>query len=101
MPLTEHEEAFLAAYVYEATTEPFFSGPASKKIKANGIFYSDIPSLCHAYERRHPPTCTETTLYWGRPDPNPPECPWPNREAALRRNQELEQELSRRTRDQQ
>lgn len=93
MPLTDHEMAFLAAFLYEVTTEPF-TGPATKRLHANGIAYTDITSLMTAYEREHPPTFDGNNLYWGKPDPDPPPCPWPDREAALRREEEIKREIT-------
>jgi hypothetical protein len=90
MPLTEHEDAFLAAFIYEATNEPF-TGPATRGLHARGVSYTDLYSLMTAYSRLHPgtPECP-----FGSHDPNPPPCPWPDRETALRREAEIREELS-------
>ncbi len=90
MPLTDHEDAFLAAFICEAATEPFFTGPATKKLHANGIDYADLSWLMTAYGRGHQATFDGNALVFGKPDPEPPDCPWPNRESAIRRVEELQ-----------
>lgn len=94
MPLTDHEVDFLAAFIYEATTEPFFSGRATKKLHANGIGYTDLSWLLTACGKEHPATRDGNNLVFGKPDSGPPECPWSNRETALRRVEEIKQEMA-------
>lgn len=86
MNLTAQEIDFLAAYAYEATNEPFFSGPASAAMKEKGIGYDDITGLLSCYAREHPGTAE---CLFGRHDSNPPDCPWDSREEARRRNDEI------------
>jgi hypothetical protein len=90
MPLTEHEDTFLAAFIYEATNEPF-TGPATRSLHARGVSYTDLYSLMTAYAQLHPgtPECP-----FGTQNPNPPPCPWPDRETALRREADIREELS-------
>lgn len=90
MPLTEHEETFLAAFIYEATNEPF-TGPATRSLHARGVSYTDLYSLMTAYSRLHPGT---PEYPFGSRNPDPPPCPWPDRETALRREAEIREELS-------
>lgn len=85
MALTENEREFLAAFVYEATTEPF-QGPATEDLHRHGIYYSDIRSLMTAYHRENNP---DQQGLGGKRNLNPPACPWPSQEAAVRRDQEI------------
>jgi hypothetical protein len=88
MALTNHERDFLAAFIYEATTEPF-KGPATNDLHRHCIYYSDIHSLMAAYYRENNP---DQERLGGKRNPVPPLCPWPSREVALRRNREVEME---------
>jgi hypothetical protein len=83
--LSTTERDFLAAYLHEATTSPFFAGPASKAIQAIGVEYHDISYLAWAYEQDVPRTRFEV----GFAADTTPSLPWPNREAVLRRNNEV------------
>jgi hypothetical protein len=88
MTLTPAEIEFLAAFVYEATTDPF-KGPATETLHRRETYYTDIPSLLTAYYREHPPN---QQGFGGQHNPKPPPCPWQSREEALRRDRELRQE---------
>ena len=48
--LTPAEKEFLDVFLHEATTSPFFNGPATKALYAIGAEYSDLPYLAWAYE---------------------------------------------------
>jgi hypothetical protein len=85
--LTNDEREFLAAFIYEATTEPF-KGPATDDLHRHGIYYSDIHALLAAYYRENNP---DQEGLGGKRNPCPPPCPWPDLEAAVRRGQEVEQ----------
>jgi hypothetical protein len=99
MPLTETEADFLAVYAYEYMRIEI--GPATRKLKDRGFVYTDLTFLLEAYIKAHPPhdqimkddagNLVEEFVF-GRKDPNPPDPPWPSREAAQRRNAELEVE---------
>jgi len=91
MALTNHEREFLAAFVHEATTDPF-RGPATDDLHRHDIYYSDIHSLIAAYYRENNP---DQEGLGGKRNPNPPPCPWASREAAVRRNRDVELELER------
>lgn len=83
--LTPAEADFLAVFLHEATTSPFFNGPASKALDSIGVDYHDISYLAWAYEQDVPRTGFEV----GHAADVAPPLPWPNREAALRRNNEI------------
>jgi len=87
MGLTNHERDFLAAFIYEATTEPF-KGPATADLHRHGIYYSDIHSLLAAYYRENNP---DQEGLGGKRNLNPPPCPWLDRDDAVRRGREVEQ----------
>jgi hypothetical protein len=91
MPLTDREREFLAAFIREATTDPF-KGPATRELHRRGISYTDLYHLMTAY-------------YWedaggregfgGTHNPVPLPCPWKDRDTAVRRDHEVEAELER------
>ena len=87
MALTDKEREFLAAFIYEATTEPF-KGPATADLHRHGIYYSDLHSLMAAYYRENNP---DQQGLGGKHYATPPPCPWPDRESAIRRNHEVEE----------
>jgi hypothetical protein len=93
MPLTDRERDFLAAFIYEATTDPFV-GPATDDLHRHGIDYSDIRGLMAAYYREKNPG---QDGFGGRRNPAPPPCPWKTKDAAVRRSRELEAELKSET----
>ena len=83
--LTLAETEFLDVFLHEATTSPFFSGPATKALYALGVEYRDISYLAWAYEREVP----HTSFGWGHSADVAPPLPWTTREAVLTRNQEI------------
>lgn len=84
--LTQEEKEFLDVFLHEATTSPFFSGPASKALHGIGVEYHDLSYLSWAYDREVPRASWE----WGHAADISPPLPWLNRDAALRRNQEVQ-----------
>ena len=86
--LTPEEKAFLDVFIHEATTEPFFRGPATKALQGIGVYYSDIDWINWAYNKECP--VNPTTFEWGHAAEVAPPLPWPDRAAALRRNQEIQ-----------
>jgi hypothetical protein len=96
MPLTDAEADFLEAYLYEYMRLEL--GPASRKLKDRGFVYSDVIFLLDVYFRLHPSRLELVPdeagnlveeLIFGRKNENPPDPPWPTREAAQRRNAEI------------
>jgi hypothetical protein len=91
MTLTPAEIEFLAVLVHEPVVFPF-GGPATKALKAKGVFPAEILSLQQAYivhEIRQQP---EREPPFGSHSKNPPTCPWKSREEVLSRDRELRQE---------
>ena len=84
--LTRAEKEFLDVFLHEATTSPFFNGPATKALSAAGIEYRDISYIAWAYDQDVP----RTSFEWGHAADVAPPLPWTSREAALRRNMEIE-----------
>src|SRR5947208_11745532 len=84
--LTPQEKDFLDVFLYEATTSPFFNGPATKALYAIGVEYRDISYIAWAYERDVPRTSFEI----GHSADVAPPLPWTTRESVLRRNQEIQ-----------
>jgi hypothetical protein len=89
MVLTDRERKFLAAFVREATTDPFM-GPATDELHRREIYYTDLPHLLAAYYWE---TLADQDDLGGKCNSSPPPCPWHDRESALRRDQEVEHEL--------
>jgi hypothetical protein len=89
MFLRDHERDFLAAFIHEATTDPF-KGPATEVLHSRGIYYADITHLMTAYYRENEPG---QEGLGGKPRSIPLLCPWPNRESAVLRDKEMEKEL--------
>jgi hypothetical protein len=58
--LTPAEKEFQDVFLHEATTSPYFSGPATKALYALGVEYRDISYLAWAYEREVPRTSFES-----------------------------------------
>jgi hypothetical protein len=83
--LTSSEKEFLDVYLHEATTAPFFTGPASQAMRAIGVAYSDVSYLAWAYHHEVPLSSFE----WGHAAEFAPPVPWATREAVLVRNQEI------------
>ena len=86
MILTAPEKEFLDVFLHEATTSPFFSGPATKALDAIGAEYRDIAYIAWAYNQE----VLRTSLEWGHAAAVAPPLPWTNREAVLRRNLEIQ-----------
>jgi hypothetical protein len=95
MPLTQAETDFLAAFIDEYAAVDV--GPGTRKLRERGIYGVDLLHLLDAYSRAHPCRLEEKevdgrreeVLIWGYPTPNPPDPPWLDRDAALRRNAEI------------
>ncbi len=83
--LTSEEKDFLDVFLHEATTSPFFSGPATNVLYGIGVQYHDISYLAWAYHQE----VGMTDFGWGHAAEVAPPLPWPNREAVLRRDQEI------------
>jgi hypothetical protein len=83
--LTPLEKSFLDVFLHEATTSPF-TGPATQALHKLGVEYRDISHLAWAYNREEPRTSVE----WGHSAAAAPALPWPTRESALRRDQEIQ-----------
>ncbi len=83
--LTPAEKEFLDVFLHEATTSPFFNGPATKALYALGVEYRDISYLAWAYDREVP----RTAFGWGHAADTAPPLPWTTRESVLQRNQEI------------
>ena len=93
MLLTECEPDFLAAFIYEATTDPF-KGPATEELHRRDIYYTDLSHVIAAYYRENP---LHQEGFGGKHYPAPPPCPWLDRESAVRRDREVEAGLQRTT----
>jgi hypothetical protein len=83
--LTREENRFLDVFLHEATTGPF-TGPATKALHRIGVEYGDISYIAWAYEHDVP----RTGFAVGHAADVAPPLPWPNRQSALKRNQEIE-----------
>jgi hypothetical protein len=90
--LTPTETLFLDVYLHDAITSPFFSGPATKALSSLGIEYRDISYLAWACEQDVP----RTSFEWGHAAEVAPPLPWPNREAVLRRDRDMQLVWTRR-----
>src|SRR5437870_10310307 len=77
--LTPEEKEFLDVFLHEATTRPFFRGPATKALHSIGVEYHDISYIAWAYEQ----DVLRTSFEWGHSANVAPPLPWPSREAAL------------------
>jgi len=85
--LTKEEKDFLDVFLHEATTSPFFNGPATKALYAIGAEYRDISFLGWAYQHE----VGMTGYGWGLAAEVAPPLPWTNKEELLRRDQEIRQ----------
>ena len=83
--LTAEEKAFLDVFLHEATTPPFFNGPATKALYAIGVEYHDISYIAWAYEQDVPRTSFEI----GHAAQVAPPLPWSTQESVRRRNKEI------------
>ena len=84
--LTPEEKEFLDVFLHEATTSPFFDGPATKALYAIGVEYSDISYIAWAYEQDVPRTRFEI----GHSAEVSPPLPWPARESVSLRNEQIQ-----------
>jgi hypothetical protein len=84
--LTQKEKEFLDVFLHEATTSPFFNGPASKALFGIGVEYRDISFIAWAYNQDVP----RTSFEWGHAAQVAPPLPWTTREAVLQRDKEIE-----------
>ena len=91
MFLTDRERDFLAAFVHEATTDPF-KGPATEELHRRDIYYTDLTHLLAAYYRESP---GDQEGFGGKHFSTLPPCPWADRDAATRRDRQVEMELER------
>src|SRR5258708_7095468 len=82
--LTPQEKSFLDVFLHEATTSPF-TGPATKALHQIGVEYRDLSYIAWAYNHEVP----RTSFEWGHAAEVAPPLPWTNREAVLRRDQEI------------
>jgi hypothetical protein len=102
MPLTKAESDFLAAYAFEYMRVEL--GPACRNLKERGFVYTDLTYLLEAVVQETGLRISKVpdqhgrlieVEAFGRYDPNPPDPPWPDREAAQRRNAEIAAERKR------
>jgi hypothetical protein len=84
--LTPTEKAFLDVFLHEATTAPFFNGPATKALYGIGVEYRDISYIAWAYEQDVP----HTDFGWGHAAAVAPPLPWLDRAAVLQRDEEIQ-----------
>ena len=85
--LTTKEKEFLDVFLHEATSSPFFNGPATKALYGIGVEYKDISYIAWAYNREVP----RSSFEWGKSADVAPPLPWTTREAVLQRNAEIQQ----------
>ena len=83
--LTPEENRFLDVFLHEATTAPF-SGPATNTLHKCGVEYGDISHIAWAYEQEVP----RSGFAVGHAADVAPPVPWPSRQSALLRNQEIQ-----------
>jgi hypothetical protein len=83
--LTPEEKEFLDVFLHEATASPFFNGPATKALYGIGVEYTDISYIAWAYQQEVP----MTSFAWGNAADVSPPLPWPNRQSALQRDEEI------------
>src|SRR6266567_533814 len=93
MLVPDSERSFFAAFIHEATTDPF-KGPATEELHRRNIYYTDLSHLMTAYYREN---ASDQEGFGGKYDPMPPACPWNDRDTAVRRDHEVEVELGRAT----
>ena len=83
--LTPEENRFLDVFLHEATTAPF-TGPATKALHRIGVEYGNISYIAWAYEQEVP----RTGFAVGHAADEVPPLPWPNRQSALSRDQDIQ-----------
>ena len=91
MLLTENEVTFLTRFIHEATTDPF-KGPATNELHCRDIYYTDLSNLMAAYYAENT-VGSETAASESSCHDVP--CPWADRAAALRRNEEVRVDLQK------
>jgi hypothetical protein len=84
--LTPEEKGFLDVFFHEATTSPFFNGPATQALFAIGVEYREISFIAWAYEKDFP----RMSFEWGHSAAVAPPLPWKTREEVLRRDKEIQ-----------
>jgi hypothetical protein len=84
MILNRDEIEFLDVYCHEGT-EPPFGGPATDLLRRIGVQSGDTLNLQWAYLRDKPPT--GPTI--GHSAATVPPLPWPDRQALVRRDEEI------------
>ena len=89
MLLTNNERAFLAVFIHEATTDPF-KGPVTDELHRRDIYYTDLSDLMEAY---YVETSADQEPAAGEQNLQTPFCPWSDRDAVVRRNQEVRLDL--------
>jgi hypothetical protein len=89
MLLTNDEREFLAAFVQEATTDPF-KGPATEELHRRDIYYTDLQHLLSVYYHETPP---DQGGFGGRAVATLPPCPWTDRAMAVGRDHQVQMEL--------
>jgi hypothetical protein len=82
--LTAEERPFLDVFLHEVTTPPF-TGSATQALHNIGVEYGDSSYLAWAYEQEAP----RTGFAVGHAAAVAPPLPWPDRQSALRRDQEI------------
>jgi hypothetical protein len=87
--LTMCEHQFLAAFILEATTDPY-KGPTTAELHRRDIYYPDLPHLLTAYYLEN--AGNQDGLGSKHHAALPP-CPWKDRDAAVRRDHEIELQL--------
>src|SRR5947209_19198879 len=91
MLLTNQEREFLAAFLHEATTDPF-KGPATEELHRRDIYYTDLSHLMTAYCQESVP---DQAGFGGKRPPTPPPSPCKYRDSAVRRDRERDAEPER------
>jgi hypothetical protein len=84
--LTTEEKDFLDVFLHEATTYPFFAGPATQALYGLGVEYRDISYIAWAYNQ----DVHRNSFGWGYAAEASPPLPWADRAAVLKRNEEIQ-----------
>ena len=88
--LTHIERKFLAAFIHEATTDPF-NGPVTEELHRRNIYFADLSHLMAAYYQEN---SGPQEGFGGLHHPTPPSYPWNDRDTAVRRDHEVEAVLA-------
>src|SRR5262249_61793233 len=83
--LTPEEKRFLDVFLHEATPPPL-TGQATVVLHSHGLEYGDISYLAWAYEQDVP----RTGFAVGHAADVVPPLPWPDRQSALRRDEQIQ-----------